>query len=67
LCKLNPDIDFIAMIDMGTKTVSYRAVKEDIDLGNDIAKLYGGGGHPKAAGSEFSSNVQFKTIEKIFC
>jgi hypothetical protein len=43
LCKLNPDIDFIAMINMGTKTVSYRAVKEDIDLGKDIAKLYGGG------------------------
>jgi oligoribonuclease NrnB/cAMP/cGMP phosphodiesterase (DHH superfamily) len=67
LCKLNPDIDFIAMIDMGTKTVSYRTVKEDIDLGNDIAKLYGGGGHPKAAGSEFSNDIQFKTIENIFC
>lgn len=66
LCKMHPEIDFIAMIDMGTKTVSYRTVKDDIDLGKDIAQLFGGGGHPKAAGSEFSDNVQFKVIEKIF-
>ena len=66
LCKMHPEIDFIAMIDMGTKTVSYRTVKDDIDLGKDIAQLFGGGGHHKAAGSEFSDNVQFKVIEKIF-
>ena len=66
LCKLHPEIDFIVMIDMGNKTVSYRAVKEDIDLGKDVAQLFGGGGHPKAAGSEFSENVQFKVFEKIF-
>ena len=66
LCKLNPEIDFIVMIDMGNKTVSYRAVKEDIDLGKEVAQLFGGGGHPKAAGSEFSKEIQLKTIEEIF-
>lgn len=66
LCKMHPEIDYVAMIDMGNKTVSYRTVKEDIDLGKDVAQLFGGGGHPKAAGSEFSVDVQFKTIEKIF-
>lgn len=66
LCKLHPEIDFIVMIDMGNKTVSYRAVKEDIDLGKDVAQLFGGGGHPKAAGSEFSKEIQLKTIEEIF-
>lgn len=66
LCKMHPEIDYIAMIDMGNKTVSYRTVKDDIDLGKDVAQLFGGGGHPKAAGSEFSENVQFETIEKIF-
>lgn len=65
LCELHPEIDFVAMINMGNKTVSYRTVKDDIDLGK-IAKMFGGGGHPKAAGSEFSVDVQFKTIEKIF-
>lgn len=66
LCKMHPEIDYVAMIDMGNKTVSYRTVKDDIDLGKDVAQLFGGGGHPKAAGSEFSVDVQFKTIEKIF-
>ena len=54
------------MIDMGNKMVSYRTVKDDIDLGKDVAQLFGGDGHPKASGSEFSVDVQFKTIEKIF-
>lgn len=66
LCKMHPEIDYVAMIDMGNKTVSYRTVKDDIDLGKDVAQLFGGGGHPKAAGSEFTVDVQFKTIEKIF-
>lgn len=66
LCKMHPEIDYVAMIDMGSKTVSYRTVKDDIDLGKDVAQLFGGGGHPKAAGSEFSVDVQFKVIEKIF-
>ena len=66
LCKMHPEIDYVAMIDMGSKTVSYRTVKDDIDLGKDVAQLFGGGGHPKAAGSEFSVDIQFKTIKKIF-
>lgn len=65
LCELHPEIDFVAMIDIGSKTVFYRTIKDDIDLGK-IAKEFGGGGHPKAAGSQFSVDVQFKTIEKIF-
>lgn len=47
-------------------TVSYRTVKEDIDLGKDVASLFGGGGHPKAAGSEFSQSIKLKVIEEVF-
>ena len=47
-------------------TVSYRTVKEDIDLGKDVASLFGGGGHPKAAGSEFSQTIKLKIVGKIF-
>lgn len=65
LCKLHPEIDFVAMIDMNG-TVSYRTVKDDIDLGKDVASLFGGGGHPKAAGSRFSDEVKMKLIENIF-
>lgn len=66
LCLMHPEIDFVAMINMDGKTVSYRTVKENIDLGYDIAKLFGGGGHPKAAGSRFTDEIKLATIEKIF-
>lgn len=65
LCQMRPEIDFVAMIDM-SGTVSYRTIKDDIDLGKDVAKLFGGGGHAKAAGSRFVNRVQFDVIHKIF-
>ena len=65
LCKIHPEIDFVAIIDMDG-TVSYRTIKDDIDLGKDVARLFGGGGHPKAAGSQISKEVQFNVISKIF-
>jgi oligoribonuclease NrnB/cAMP/cGMP phosphodiesterase (DHH superfamily) len=65
LCKMHPEIDFVAIINMDG-IVSYRAVKDDIDLGKDIAQIFGGGGHPKAAGSQFSKEVQMEIIKKIF-
>lgn len=64
LCQMHPEIDFVAMIDMDG-TVSYRTVKENIDLGKDVASLFGGGGHPKAAGSRFLEDVKLKIIESI--
>lgn len=66
LCMLHPEIDFIAIINMGNRTVSYRTVKDNIDLGKDIARLFGGGGHPKAAGSQFEVDVFSKIISEIF-
>lgn len=65
LCKMHPEIDFIVMIDMDGK-VSYRTIKENLDLGQRIAKQFGGGGHPKAAGSQFSKEILLKTVEEIF-
>lgn len=65
LCQMHPEIDFVALIDMNG-TVSYRTVRDDIDLGKDIARLFGGGGHPKAAGSQISKTVQMEVIKKIF-
>lgn len=65
LCKMHPEIDFIAMIDMDG-TVSYRTIKDNLDLGQRIAKQFGGGGHPKAAGSQFSKEILLKIVEEIF-
>ncbi len=66
LCKMHPEIDFVAMIDIDNCTVSYRTVKDDVDLGKDVASLFGGGGHPKAVGSEFNKEIKFQVIDDIF-
>ncbi|WP_148666461.1 hypothetical protein [Bacillus velezensis] len=47
LAQKNPNLDFIIIIDPGSLKVSYRGVKEKIDLGKDIAAKFGGGGHPE--------------------
>lgn len=48
ICENHPEIDLIAIInpDHG---VSFRATKDEVDV-SEIAKKYGGGGHPKAGG-----------------
>lgn len=67
LSELYPDLEYIAMIDICSGTVSYRTVHEGIDLGGEIAHSFGGGGHKKAAGSTFDKNdVQIAVMEKIF-
>lgn len=64
LCKIHPEFDIIVVINMNG-TVSYRTVKDDIDLGK-FTQTFGGGGHPKAAGSTFSLQAQLNIIETIF-
>ena len=64
LCQMHPELDFVAMINMDG-IVSYRTLKDDIDLG-EIAKSFGGGGHPKAAGSKLTDEIQFEVISRIF-
>lgn len=56
LCEINPDLAYIAMIDISSGTVSYRTIRDDIDVGGEIAHAYGGGCHPKAAGSTFDKD-----------
>lgn len=63
LATNNSHLDFIVLINP-SYFVSYRTVK-DINLGTDIAKIYGGGGHPKAAGSPISDEMRNKIIEII--
>jgi oligoribonuclease NrnB/cAMP/cGMP phosphodiesterase (DHH superfamily) len=53
LCEIHPELAYIAMIDISRGTVSYRTIRDSINLGTEIAHNYGGGGHPKAAGSTF--------------
>ena len=48
LSELHPELDLIAMISQNG--ISYRTVKDDVNV-SEIAKYFGGGGHPKASGS----------------
>jgi oligoribonuclease NrnB/cAMP/cGMP phosphodiesterase (DHH superfamily) len=63
LCELNPDIDFVIIINPA-HSISYRTIK-DIDL-SEIAKMFGGGGHKAASGSPISDNVRNDIIKMIF-
>lgn len=65
LCDRHPEVDFIAMVDMGRCSVSYRAKKDGVDVGA-IAKNFGGGGHQKAAGAEFSKELREEIVSIIF-
>lgn len=64
LCKLNRELDYIAIVNMSTRSVSYRTIKDDVDMGM-IAKKYGGGGHPKAAGSKFDVYKLARFIDEL--
>ena len=64
LALLHPECDFIAMINVGGG-VSCRTIKEDINLA-EIAALFGGGGHAKAAGLPVKEEIREMVIQKIF-
>lgn len=65
LCLFDPELDFVVMINMSDCSMSFRTVRNDIDLGKDIASRFGGGGHPKAAGASFSRDWQMICIQEI--
>ena len=66
LCKRHPEWEYVAIIDIGNRTVSYRTIRDDIDLGKDIASLCGGGGHAKAAGSKIGEDIVDDVIFELF-
>ena len=66
LCELHPEWTYVAIIDIGNGTVSYRTIRDDINLGKEIASLCGGGGHAKAAGSKFADEIAGNIIFGLF-
>lgn len=65
LSEMHQGLDFITIINID-KSVSYRTTKDYIHLGNDIAKIYNGGGHAQAAGSPISDKVKEIILNNIF-
>lgn len=64
LAERNPHLDLIAIINP-SYSVSYRTVKDDVHLG-EFAKIFGGGGHPKASGSQVNDDQRKEIIDIIF-
>lgn len=62
LCEMNPGLEYVAIVNISTGQVSYRTTSDDINLGTEVAHAYGGGGHPKAAGSTFDINTAIQKI-----
>lgn len=56
LCLDNEEMDYVRIYDIGRLKVSFRAVKDDVDV-SEIAKAMGGGGHAKAAGASLSQSI----------
>lgn len=55
----HPEFDVIAQFTLSDGgTFGFRAVRDDIDIGKDIAAPIGGGGHPKAAGAPLSQELK---------
>jgi uncharacterized protein len=65
LGKENPHLDYIAILNMGGKKVSYRTIHDHVDV-SQIAGQFGGGGHAKASGSSMSKQAYSLFVENIF-
>ncbi len=65
LGELHPELDFIAMINVGGG-VSCRTVKDNVNLATDITEVFGGGGHAKAAGMPVPFAIREMVINHLF-
>jgi oligoribonuclease NrnB/cAMP/cGMP phosphodiesterase (DHH superfamily) len=59
-----PEYDIMVNINMARRTVSYRTIRSDIDLGQ-LAQKIGGGGHAKSAGSSIGLDQIASTLETL--
>lgn len=57
-------VDCAVIIDMGARKISYRATKDDVDV-SELARVFGGGGHKKAAGNYFDLEVLLEATNDL--
>jgi oligoribonuclease NrnB/cAMP/cGMP phosphodiesterase (DHH superfamily) len=65
LGKEYPHLDYLAIMNMGSKKISFRTIHVHIDV-SEIAGLYGGGGHAKASGSSMTDEAYQCYVAKSF-
>lgn len=64
LHKMHPSLDLIAIINMKSRKVSYRTIREDIDAGK-FARYFGGGGRQATAGSQLLEDQIINIVRTI--
>ena len=65
LGKENSHLDYIAILNMGGKKVSFRTIHDHIDV-SAIAGQYGGGGHAKASGCAMNETAFKLFVNEVF-
>lgn len=65
LGKENPHLDYIVILNMGGRKVSFRTVHDDVDV-SEVAGTFGGGGHAKASGASMSKEAFASYVEAAF-
>ena len=65
LCRRHPEIDCVALVSCGSNSVSFRSVKDDMDV-SALAKMLGGGGHKLAAGAPLNETTPIDMLRLIF-
>jgi oligoribonuclease NrnB/cAMP/cGMP phosphodiesterase (DHH superfamily) len=58
-------LDYIAILNMGGKRISFRTIHDQIDV-SEIAGHFGGGGHQKASGSTLSDEAYKQFVVETF-
>lgn len=62
--RFREEIDIAVIINVD-RSISYRAIKEEVDI-IPLAAYYGGGGHKHAGGSSLPKDLQKRIVEHIF-
>ena len=65
LCRRHPEIDCVALISCGSNIISFRSIKDDMDV-SILAKMFGGGGHRLAAGAPLKETTPIDMLRLIF-
>jgi len=65
LNNLYPHMDMIILLNMSGKKMGFRTIHDEINVAK-FAKRFGGGGHPKASGSEMTSEAFQQFVVNVF-
>ena len=65
LGKANSHLDYIVILNMGGKKVSFRTIHDHIDV-SAVAGKFGGGGHAKASGCTMNETAYKLFVQEVF-